>query len=126
MTFSWPVGFRFRLFPVLVSATILVSCSQSGPKQLEFVNTNKDNRLSWCIGLIESGKIRRGMDTNSLKSIFGEWLELANEGEALAFLPLERADDRRIEQLPTPWFIKFSIGHDGLVRDFSLTKGSGK
>jgi hypothetical protein len=117
-------GLRFLWVSLLVMP--LVGCGQQSPKRPQLVNTAHNSRLYWCIGLIESGKIRRGMDTNSLNKIFGERLHFYSENEATAFLPIDLADARWMVQLPPPWYIKFSINHEGIVTNFSLSKSSGK
>jgi hypothetical protein len=114
----------FRFLCVSVLLLVLAGCSK--PYSKKAVTSPDNSRLYWCIELIESGKIRRGMDTASLKEIFGEWIEFSNENEAISFLSPQRADSQTIVQLPAPWYIKFSISQDGVVTNYFLCKSSGK
>jgi hypothetical protein len=107
-----------------ISVMFLASCGGPGPTRL--VSTHDENRLYWCIGLIESGKVRRGMDTNELQRIFGKWLVFTSENEAMSLLPAQRLDDRQIMQSPTPWHIKFALSYEGIVTNYWLSKDSGK
>lgn len=85
-----------------------------------------NSRLYWCIEQIESGKIRRGMDTNSLRSIFGQSLDFYDRGEAYSFLTAPPKGESGWNQWPALWKIDFVISSNGIVTDFKITKSGDK
>ena len=83
-----------------------------------------NDKLYWCIEQIDSGRIRRGMDTNSLRALFGESLGFYYEGKAYSILGGERIPAGF--QPPPLWRIDFIISQQGIVTDYSLRKAGDK
>ena len=85
-----------------------------------------NGQLYRYIELIEYDKIRRGMSTNGLQAIFGEWLEFSSKNKAIAQVPSPREDLNSNGQAPPPWDLTFDISDEGIVTNYSLTKRVGK
>ena len=66
------------------------------------------------------------MDADSLKVLFGESLDYYYEGKAYSILFTPPKDWPKGVQLPPLWRIDFTISRQGIVTDYSLTKGGEK
>src|SRR5260370_1388659 len=81
----------------------IIGCREPERGNVSAMKPLDNTRLQWCIRLIESGKVHRGMDTNSLATIFGESLDFYHEGKAYSFLSAPPKGGRAGVQLPSLW-----------------------
>ncbi len=109
----------FRL--IAMALLVVTGCQHSVTIKSSNMKSMDNSRLQWCIEMIDSGKIRRGMDTNGLIAIFGERLGFFGPREAFTFLSGPPAGTPNDIQLPPLWRINFNIDDRGLVTDISIT-----
>jgi hypothetical protein len=114
------------LTPIALLLLGMAGCQQSNRTTVSYMKTLDNSRLQWCIEQIDSGRIRRGMDTNNLQAVFGDSLDFCYEGKAYSFLSAPSGGNDGGVQSPALWKIDFMINPQGIVTDYSLTKAGEK